>query len=172
MSDLTQSDLVRPDLTRPDLAPAIAQLDPNPLDIHPMENHHLENPLATATLPEPSGILIEAGQLPSVSACEPCTSGKESSCPPWRVFTSTFITIFLAELGDKTQLSTLLMSAEFHKPWIVFSGAGAALVLTTLLGVWVGQWLSNRLSPRTLDVSAGMMLALIAVWLLWDVVQG
>ena len=47
---------------------------------------------------------------------------------PWReelgIFASTFFTIFLAELGDKTQLTTLLLSAQSHAPWIVFAGAG------------------------------------------------
>jgi len=89
----------------------------------------------------------------------------------WKIFSSTFITIFLAEIGDKTQVSTLLMSAEFHQPWVVFAGAGMALVATTLIGVWVGQWLSSRLSPRTLDVSAGILLALISTSLIWDVLH-
>jgi Ca2+/H+ antiporter, TMEM165/GDT1 family len=100
-----------------------------------------------------------------------CVSGKEPGCPPWRVFTTTFVTIFLAELGDKTQVSTLLMSAQFHKPWLIFLGAGSALITTTLLGVLVGRWLSTRLSPRTLDIAAGITLALIAAGLLWDVLQ-
>lgn len=86
----------------------------------------------------------------------------------WRIFSSTFVTIFLAEIGDKTQVSTLLMSAEFHQPWVVFWGAGTALVATTLLGVWVGTWLSARLSPRTLDLAAGILLALISASLFWD----
>ncbi|WAL60056.1 TMEM165/GDT1 family protein [Thermocoleostomius sinensis] len=89
-----------------------------------------------------------------------------------RVFLSTFITIFLAELGDKTQVTTLLMSAESQSPWVVFLGAGAALVATSLLGVWLGHWLSKRISTRTLETAAGAMLLLIAVMLLWDVVQG
>jgi putative Ca2+/H+ antiporter (TMEM165/GDT1 family) len=88
------------------------------------------------------------------------------------VFGSTFITIFLAELGDKTQVATLLMSAESHAPWLVFAGAASALVATSLIGVLLGQWLSTRLSPRTLDVSAGITLLLVAAMLLWDVVQG
>jgi putative Ca2+/H+ antiporter (TMEM165/GDT1 family) len=87
----------------------------------------------------------------------------------WKVFGSTFITIFLAELGDKTQVATLLMSAEFHAPWTVFAGAAIALITTSLLGVLVGQWLSKRLSPRTLDTAAGITLALIAIGLFWDV---
>jgi putative Ca2+/H+ antiporter (TMEM165/GDT1 family) len=85
------------------------------------------------------------------------------------VFVSTFATIFLAELGDKTQVATLLMSAESGKPWIVFLGAGTALVATSLLGVLVGRWLARRVSPRTLDTAAGAMLLLITLWLLWDV---
>lgn len=107
----------------------------------------------------------------SAIAPSPENSSAKPAISSWKVFTSTFVTIFLAELGDKTQMSTLLMSAEFHNPWVIFAGAGVALVLTTLIGVWVGQWLSARLSPRTLDVAAGVMLALISAWLVWDVVQ-
>lgn len=87
----------------------------------------------------------------------------------WRVFGSTFVTIFLAELGDKTQMTTMLMSAESHAPWIVFLGAGSALIATSLIGVVVGQWLARRLSPRTLDTAAGILLLAITVGLLWDV---
>ncbi len=127
-----------------------------------------ETPLENLTTPPSDvGLVMESEQVASVlpdAVAKPPVSA-------WKVFSSTFITIFLAELGDKTQVSTLLMSAEFHKPWIIFAGAGTALILTTLIGVLVGQWLSSRLSPRTLDVAAGIMLALIAAWLVWDVVQ-
>ncbi|XGV98405.1 MAG: TMEM165/GDT1 family protein [Leptolyngbya sp. BL-A-14] len=95
----------------------------------------------------------------------------EASAHFWKVFGSTFITIFLAELGDKTQVATLLMSAESHSPWSVFAGAAIALLTTSLLGVLVGQWLSSRVSPKTLDTAAGIMLALLSLWLLWDVVK-
>ncbi|MBW4679195.1 MAG: TMEM165/GDT1 family protein [Microcoleus vaginatus WJT46-NPBG5] len=87
------------------------------------------------------------------------------------VFWSTFITIFLAELGDKTQVTTLLMSAESHSPWLVFAGAGTALVATSLVGVLLGQWLAKRLSPKTLETSAGVSMLLISALLLWDVVR-
>jgi putative Ca2+/H+ antiporter (TMEM165/GDT1 family) len=97
------------------------------------------------------------------------------SIPPLRkeleIFASTFFTIFLAELGDKTQLTTLLMSAESRNPWIVFAGAGSALIATSLLGVLIGRWLATRVSPKTLETAAGMLLLLIAVMLLWDVVK-
>ncbi len=89
----------------------------------------------------------------------------------WSIFTSTFLTIFLAEIGDKTQLTTLLMSAESQSPWIVFAGAAMALITTSLLGVLIGRWMANRLSPKTMETVAGTLLLLISVMLLWDVVQ-
>lgn len=87
------------------------------------------------------------------------------------MFVSTFITIFLAELGDKTQVTTLLMSAESKSPWMVFAGAAIALVTTSLLGVLVGRWLASRLSPKTLETAAGAALLVVTVTLLWDIVH-
>ncbi|MDB9400856.1 TMEM165/GDT1 family protein [Microcystis aeruginosa CS-567/02-A1] len=87
------------------------------------------------------------------------------------IFATTFITIFLAEIGDKTQLSTLLMSAESHAPWVVFLGSGVALITTSLLGVLLGGWMANRLSPKTVEKSAGMMLLFISLMLFWDVIH-
>ncbi len=90
----------------------------------------------------------------------------------WSCFASTFVTIFLAELGDKTQVATLLMSAQSHKPWVVFAGAALALISTSLVGVLVGQWLSNVLKPRTLELATGSILAIVSVLLFIDVAGG
>jgi Ca2+/H+ antiporter, TMEM165/GDT1 family len=89
----------------------------------------------------------------------------------FKVFASTFVTIFLAELGDKTQLTTLLMSAESQSPWIVFAGAGVALVCTSLLGILLGRWLATKVTPKTLEISAGCLLLLIATTLFWDILH-
>ncbi|MEH2119508.1 TMEM165/GDT1 family protein [Nostoc sp.] len=88
------------------------------------------------------------------------------------VFGTTFVTIFLAEIGDKTQLSTLLMSAQSHSPWVVFIGSAAALITTSLLGVLLGSWIATRLSPKTIEKSAGVMLLVISLMLFWDIFQG
>lgn len=88
----------------------------------------------------------------------------------WGVFASTFITIFLAELGDKTQVTTMLMSAESQSPLIVFAGAGSALVATSLVGVLLGRWLSTRVSEETLDTCAGILLLLITIGLVGDII--
>lgn len=90
---------------------------------------------------------------------------------PWREFLTAFITIFLAELGDKTQLATLLITAESQSPWVVFAGAATALITTSLLGVLLGRWLASRLSPEVLRTATGASLLLISVLLLWDVVH-
>lgn len=89
----------------------------------------------------------------------------------WAVFSSTFVTIFFAEMGDKTQLVTLLMSAESQSPWVVFAGAAIALIFTSLLGVLIGYWLSKKLSPRTLDLSVAILLLVITGWLIGDVIS-
>lgn len=85
------------------------------------------------------------------------------------VFGSTFLTIFLSEMGDKTQVATLLMSAESQSPWLVFAGASSALVATSLLGCLLGRWLANRVSPQILKTAAGVSLLFIAVQLLWEI---
>lgn len=87
------------------------------------------------------------------------------------IFSSTFFTVLLAEMGDKTQITVLLMSAESQSPWLVFVGAGLALMMTSLLGVLVGHWLSQHFPPRLLETAAGALLLLIAIGLLWDVVH-
>lgn len=106
---------------------------------------------------------------PPNQAVEP--AGQSANWSFWSVFGSTFVTIFLAELGDKTQIATLLMSAESHDPWVVFSGAASALVATSLIGVMVGRWLCTRLSPKTLEKATGMLLLLISLLLFLDAVQ-
>jgi len=89
----------------------------------------------------------------------------------WLVFSSTFATIFLAEMGDKTQLVTLLMSAESQAPWTVFIGSALALIATSLIGVSIGYWLSKKLAPETLDLSVAILLLFITAWLVSDILS-
>ena len=57
------------------------------------------------------------------------------------ILITSFSTIFLAELADKTQIATLILSAQSGRPLIVFWGAALALISTSLLGVLVGRWI-------------------------------
>jgi Ca2+/H+ antiporter, TMEM165/GDT1 family len=90
----------------------------------------------------------------------------------WKVWLSTFLTIFLAEMGDKTQLATMLMSAQSTSPLSVLLGASLALIATSLLGVTVGRWLSRTVPPAVLDTLAAMLMILIAILLLGEAIEG
>ena len=118
----------------------------------------------------PLEVSSETGELlpPKNSQSEP-QEIKVEKTGAWAVFASTFVTILLAEIGDKTQITTLLMTAESQSPWIVFLGAGSALVITSLLGVLLGQWLASHLSPKTVERSAGIILLLISLTLIVEV---
>jgi len=84
-----------------------------------------------------------------------------------RLFATVFATVFVAELGDKTQLATLLYASDAaQRKWTVFLAASAALVLTSALGVLAGAALSHALDPRTLRIVAGVGFLAIGVWTL------
>ena len=81
------------------------------------------------------------------------------------VLVSTFTTVFVAELGDKTQLATLLLSAQSGAPWLVFLGAATALIASSLVGVLVGRWLAQVLPPERLQLMAGVLMIGLGLWL-------
>jgi putative Ca2+/H+ antiporter (TMEM165/GDT1 family) len=85
-----------------------------------------------------------------------------------RFFFTVFFTVFLAELGDKTQLATLLFSANADVPrWVVFWAATLALTATSALGVLGGGVLARFVSERQLNFSAGLGFLLMGAWTLY-----
>ncbi len=141
------------------------KLDSVPLSLSAISPIESETELKDGIECDSQNIIIEP--LKAVDA--DCAEKPQSALV---TFGTTFVTIFLAEIGDKTQLSTLLMSAQSHSPWVVFMGSGAALITTSLLGVLLGSWIASRLSPKTVEKAAGVMLLLISIMLFWDVVMG
>jgi len=84
-----------------------------------------------------------------------------------KLFLTVLSTVFLAELGDKTQLATLLYAAKSPTAkWTVFAGAALALVLTSAIGVMAGDFVSRAVDPRTLSRVAGAGFIAIGVWTL------
>jgi putative Ca2+/H+ antiporter (TMEM165/GDT1 family) len=80
-----------------------------------------------------------------------------------------FMAVFLAELGDKTQLATLLFAADSQSSRLgVFFAASSALVLSSLLAVLVGAQLADYVSPRALKLMAGLGFIVIGGWVLID----
>ena len=84
------------------------------------------------------------------------------------IFITTFTTIFIAELGDKTQIATLMLSAESGKPIIVFIGSSLALISSSVVGVLIGKWLSKKISPSKFALLTGALMIIISIFLAYD----
>ena len=84
----------------------------------------------------------------------------------WKVVLTTFGTIFLAELGDKTQLATIMMTSKTKLPLSVFMGASLALCLVTLAGVLFGEGLIAIIPQNILKKVAALAFVAIGVWML------
>ena len=84
------------------------------------------------------------------------------------IFITSFTTIFIAELGDKTQIATLMLSAESGKPIIVFLGSSLALISSSVVGVLIGKWLSKKISPSKFALITGVLMIIISIFLAYD----
>jgi putative Ca2+/H+ antiporter (TMEM165/GDT1 family) len=117
------------------------------------------------------GVLIgreaaKAGENTMDAACE-LVPDEDEECAPsstgwdWKAFSSTFGLLFVAELGDKTQLTVLSLSSKYGAPWLVFLGGSAALTAVTALGAIGGQGLTRVIPERViLWISAGAFVVL------------
>jgi putative Ca2+/H+ antiporter (TMEM165/GDT1 family) len=84
-----------------------------------------------------------------------------------------FGTVFLAELGDKTQLATVLFASDKQNSALaVFCAASAALVASSALGVAAGSMLSHYVNTRYLSILAGVGFLVIGAWTLWSALRG
>jgi putative Ca2+/H+ antiporter (TMEM165/GDT1 family) len=84
-----------------------------------------------------------------------------------RLFATVFATIFVGELGDKTQLATLLYASDASHPKLtVFAASAMALVLTSALGVLAGSLVAEYVSPRIVRWVAGLGFIAVGVWVL------
>lgn len=86
----------------------------------------------------------------------------------WKSFWLVFGTVFIAELGDKTQLGVLNFSASGRSPALVFAAASLGLVASTLIGVFAGHWLGRYIPPRALKLAGAVLFIGIGVWMLFD----
>lgn len=85
----------------------------------------------------------------------------------WKLLLSVFGSVFVAELGDKTQLATMLFASKVEVPrWQVFLGASAALVVSTAIGVFAGRFVTGFVSEQMLKWVAGCGFLAIGAWTL------
>jgi putative Ca2+/H+ antiporter (TMEM165/GDT1 family) len=86
----------------------------------------------------------------------------------WKIFLTIFASVFLAELGDKTQLATMLFSADKEvSKYTVFFAASAALIVATALGVLAGSILSSYINEKYLHYAAGIGFIIIGIFTLY-----
>jgi putative Ca2+/H+ antiporter (TMEM165/GDT1 family) len=84
-------------------------------------------------------------------------------------YVAVFVSVLLAELGDKTQLATLIFSTNPHVNRTgVFLAAASALVLSSGLAVLVGSQLGTWLPARPLKLGAGLAFIVIGLWMVWS----
>jgi len=86
----------------------------------------------------------------------------------WKVFLTIFGTVLVAELGDKTQLATMLFATDQQtSKWHIFFAASAALVVASAIGVLAGALLSQYINEKYLHYAAGIGFIVIGIWTLW-----
>lgn len=85
-----------------------------------------------------------------------------------KLLVTTFGLVFLAELGDKTQLATFCFSADCDSRLSVFLGSAGALVLSSLIAVLLGSAVSRFVSPTVIKVGAGIFFVLVGGWTLYS----
>ena len=87
-----------------------------------------------------------------------------------RTFFTTFGLVFLAELGDKTQLATmgLASAAGDGRRWLVFAASALALTLSSLIAVLAGDLLRSRIDPTTIQRAAAVLFIALGGLLLWQ----
>jgi putative Ca2+/H+ antiporter (TMEM165/GDT1 family) len=89
----------------------------------------------------------------------------------WQLFGLSFVTVFLAEIGDKSQLAAIALGGSSKSPRAVFLGSVVALILASFLGVIAGGSMAQLLPARFLKAIAAMGFAIMAIRILWGYFQ-
>lgn len=84
----------------------------------------------------------------------------------WNLFFSTFAAIFLAELGDKTQLATLSLASEGGSRWTVFAGSALALVASSAIAVLAGEAVARVVPPVWIKRAGGVLFLVLGALML------
>jgi len=84
----------------------------------------------------------------------------------WKSIFTAFFLVFIAELGDKTQLSTMLLASKSDSIWYTFFGSALALVCSSLLGVLAGSILNKYIPPSYIQVCSGVAFLIIGILLI------
>ena len=86
----------------------------------------------------------------------------------WKLFFATFWIVFFAELGDRTQLSTILMASKSKKIWTVFFASSLALIGVTFIGVLFANIITRFLPPNLIKKTAAILFIFIGILIFLD----
>ncbi len=86
----------------------------------------------------------------------------------WKTFFSTFSLIFIAEIGDKTQMSAIIMASKSHKIWTVFFAASLALIAVTLVGVLFAEVITNYIPEGVIKKLSAFLFIAIGILIFLD----
>src|SRR5690242_15313390 len=86
----------------------------------------------------------------------------------WKLLATTFVAVFIAELGDKTQLATLSFASAGSARWPVFLGSALALICTSAIAVLAGEAISRAVPARFIQRAAAVLFLLIGLWTLYS----
>ena len=85
----------------------------------------------------------------------------------WKIFLTTFGIMFLAEIGDKTQLTVIALSSRYRSPWVVFAGAAVAMVAATAAGVVIGRFIPVLLGENMVRFVSGGLFILFGLLIIF-----
>lgn len=81
------------------------------------------------------------------------------------VLIATVIAFFLAEMGDKTQVATVVLAAQYHPLWQVVAGTTIGMLLANVPVVWLGSRFASKLPPKAARIGAALLFAALAIWI-------
>ena len=85
----------------------------------------------------------------------------------WKTLASVFFLVFIAELGDKTQLYTMLLASKADSIWMVFIGSSCALILSSLLGVALGSCINKFIPAFYIQIGSGVAFLIVGILLIF-----
>jgi putative Ca2+/H+ antiporter (TMEM165/GDT1 family) len=85
----------------------------------------------------------------------------------WKTIISAFILVFLAELGDKTQLTTMILSSKSKSIWPTFIGSAAALIVSSLIGVLAGSVINKHIPESYIQSISGIVFIVFGILLIF-----
>ncbi|SKA97469.1 Uncharacterized protein family UPF0016 [Caloramator quimbayensis] len=85
-----------------------------------------------------------------------------------KIILTTFFLVFIAELGDKTQITTMLLSADTSSKFAVFIGSALALICSSFIGVMLGSIINKYIPPNIIQLASAVAFIIIGVLLLFN----